>query len=172
MSSRRPRSAASATRPETPREPRTVCTNPSQNETPRQFGFGGRLKLLETSTMLWSLGQTVVGPGSLNIYSDTLPARPLAPAKCLPARRSTPAPEPSPTLSPTDPVPAGPRTRHLARKLGILDGQNTPGPHTPPPFPSSGCDHLIPQSCACQHWSRTGEEELLLHAPQSTGHMH
>jgi hypothetical protein len=31
---------------------------------------------------------------------------------------------------------AGPRTRHLARKPGILDGQNTLGPHTalPPPF--------------------------------------
>jgi len=49
--------------------------------------------------------------------------------------------EPSPTPFPTDPVPAGPRTagrlriRHLARKLGILDAQNTRGSHTPPPPP-------------------------------------
>ena len=60
---------------------------------------------------------------------------------------------PSPTPQPTDPVPAGPRTRHLARKLGILDGQNTLGPHTPPPSPSSACENLMPQSsgraCVC-----------------------
>ena len=42
---------------------------------------------------------------------------------------------PSPTSSPTDPMPAGPRTagrphtRHLARKFGGPDGQNTPGTH-------------------------------------------
>ena len=53
---------------------------------------------------------------------------------------------PSPTPSPTDPVPAGPRTRHLARKLGIPDGQNTLGPHTPPPSLSSACVILSPQS--------------------------
>jgi hypothetical protein len=100
--------------------------------------------------MLWSLGQTVVGPGSLNIYSDTLPARPLAPAKCLPARRSTPAPEPLPTPSPTDPVPAGPRTRHLARKLGILDAQNTRGHIQHPLPPSSRAHDLRREAPACE----------------------
>ena len=55
-------------------------------------------------------------------------------------------------LSPTDPVPAGPRTagrprtRHLARKLGILDAQNTRGSHTPPPSPFFACDDLTPRS--------------------------
>ena len=54
--------------------------------------------------------------------------------------------------SPTDPVPAGPRTagrprtRHLARKFGILDAQNTRGSHTPPPSPFFACDRMIPRS--------------------------
>ena len=72
-----------------------------------------------------------------------LPARPL-PLPPVPRMRRK---EPSPTCSPTDPMPAGPRTvtvgrphtRHLARKLGVPDGQNTPGTHTPPPSPSSAC---------------------------------
>jgi len=59
---------------------------------------------------------------------------------------------PSPTPSPTDPVPAGPRTagrlrtRHLARKIGNLDAQNTRGSHTAPSPPFSACDQLIPQN--------------------------
>ena len=59
---------------------------------------------------------------------------------------------PSPTPSPTDPVPAGPRTagrrrtRHLARKFGNLDAQNTRGSHTPPPSPSFACVILSPRS--------------------------
>jgi len=59
---------------------------------------------------------------------------------------------PSPTPSPTDPVPAGPRTagrprtRHLARMFGFLDAQNTRGSHTPPPPPIFACDRMIPRS--------------------------
>ena len=62
------------------------------------------------------------------------------------------ASSPSPTSSPTDPVPAVPRTagrpqtRHLARKFGNLDAQNTWGSHTPPSLPSSVCLRLKPQS--------------------------
>ena len=59
---------------------------------------------------------------------------------------------PSPTPSPTDPVPAGPRTagrlrtRHLARKVGILDAQNTLGLHTPSCPPFFACVILPPRS--------------------------
>ena len=59
---------------------------------------------------------------------------------------------PSPTPSPTDPVPAGPRTagrprtRHLARKLGILDGQNTRGSHTAPSPLFFACAWIAPRS--------------------------
>ena len=77
-----------------------------------------------------------------NVMSEfSVPSSPRHPSpqarKC-----SCPPLWPSPTPSPTDPVPAGPRTagrpwtRHLARKLGFLDAQNTRGSHTPSPSPS------------------------------------
>ena len=48
---------------------------------------------------------------------------------------------------PAGPRTAGrPRTRHLARKLGILDAQNTWGAHTPPPSPLFACIILLPRS--------------------------
>ena len=40
----------------------------------------------------------------------------------------------------------GPRTRHLARKLGNLDAQNTRRAHTPSSLPFFACDRLIPRS--------------------------
>jgi len=63
---------------------------------------------------------------------------------------------PSPTTSPTDPMPAGPRTadrpytRHRARKLESPDGQNT-GTHTRNPSPY-----------ACMAWHA---HQHRLHAP-------
>jgi hypothetical protein len=89
----------------------------------------------------------VVKQRSLVLPSSLLLARTfwLANLTCLTGPLPSPKRNARP-LSPTDPAPAGPRTRHLARKLGILDGHNAPGPQTPPPSPSSACDHLIPQS--------------------------
>jgi len=89
------------------------------------------------------------------------PSRPAPPAplphiyiSCACDKRDQRGRAPSPTLAPTDPVPAGPRTagrlrtRHLARKFGNLDAQNTWGSHTPPSLPFFACVILSPRSGA------------------------
>jgi hypothetical protein len=63
-----------------------------------------------------------------------------------PAAQHTAKAPPSPTPQPADPMPAGPYTRHLARKFGAPDGQDTLGTHTPPPSLYSAHDRLTPQS--------------------------
>ena len=52
---------------------------------------------------------------------------------------------PSPTPQPNDPVPAGPYTRHLARKFGTSDGQNTLGAKHP------GATYTTPLPLLCVH---------------------
>jgi len=71
--------------------------------------------------------RTPLGSAGSVLHKSWQPGEPVGQESALGAANFSCAP--SPTLSPTDPVPAGPRTRHLARKLGIPDGQNTLGPH-------------------------------------------